>query len=295
MREQLLHPYDAYGSPIDASFRVETLDGGGTIFFASRGGTKGTAASRNSEYHVGLTTVLTRLKELEATITDILLDSAAARKHPPVERRLRFPPDIRLPIELADIEDVDALRRSVSEAQRDVLAAPGRDSKHGNRVRSIRILFSLAPDREPITTEQIAQFLVGDPATLPTPDPTELNQRSTSLRSRGRVSMPVGNQTPAVIDTPSAKRFCRLPSVVAYVLQRAAGKCELCENRAFVTDGGETYLEVHHVIQLAVGGPDTPRNAVALCPNCHRELHHGVDRARRITLLYERVPELLPA
>ncbi len=34
-------------------------------------------------------------------------------------------------------------------------------------------------------------------------------------------------------------------------------------------------LEVHHVIRLADGGSDTINNSVALCPNCHRELHFG--------------------
>ena len=38
---------------------------------------------------------------------------------------------------------------------------------------------------------------------------------------------------------------------------------------------GEPFLEVHHVIGLAEGGPDIVENAVALCPNCHREAHHG--------------------
>jgi 5-methylcytosine-specific restriction protein A len=29
---------------------------------------------------------------------------------------------------------------------------------------------------------------------------------------------------------------------------------------------------------LASGGPDTPENTAALCPNCHRSLHYGSDR-----------------
>ena len=32
-------------------------------------------------------------------------------------------------------------------------------------------------------------------------------------------------------------------------------------------------MEVHHIKQLAKGGEDTLRNAVALCPNCHRKMH----------------------
>lgn len=36
---------------------------------------------------------------------------------------------------------------------------------------------------------------------------------------------------------------------------------------------GSPYLEVHHKTPLAEDGEDTVENAIALCPNCHRELH----------------------
>ena len=35
------------------------------------------------------------------------------------------------------------------------------------------------------------------------------------------------------------------------------------------------YLEVHHIIRLADDGDDSVENAIALCPNCHREAHFG--------------------
>lgn len=70
--------------------------------------------------------------------------------------------------------------------------------------------------------------------------------------------------------------FERNPDVVAEVLARAKGRCERCLQPApFVRINGEPYLEVHHKIQLAAGGPDTVDNAVAICPNCHRECHFG--------------------
>jgi len=43
----------------------------------------------------------------------------------------------------------------------------------------------------------------------------------------------------------------------------------------FKKTDGDPYLEVHHIKQLAKGGPDTAMNAVALCPNCHKEAHYG--------------------
>lgn len=99
------------------------------------------------------------------------------------------------------------------------------------------------------------------------------------------------------IESPSAKRLARLrdaakrplrvkvstfvfvrnPDVVAEVLIRARGSCERCGATApfLRRRNGVPYLEVHHVTRLVDGGEDTVENAIALCPNCHRELHYG--------------------
>jgi 5-methylcytosine-specific restriction protein A len=71
--------------------------------------------------------------------------------------------------------------------------------------------------------------------------------------------------------------FVRNPDVIAEVLLRANGQCEECNKTApFVSKAtGELYLEVHHRKPLARGGDDTVANALALCPNCHREKHFG--------------------
>ena len=72
--------------------------------------------------------------------------------------------------------------------------------------------------------------------------------------------------------------YKRNPDVVVEVLKRANGICEHCKNKApFIKAKDNTpYLEVHHKIQLANGGDDTIENALALCPNCHREMHFGI-------------------
>lgn len=71
--------------------------------------------------------------------------------------------------------------------------------------------------------------------------------------------------------------FLRNADVVAEVLHRANGACERCKNPApfLRKKDGSPYLEVHHVQQLANDGEDTVDNAIALCPNCHREMHFG--------------------
>jgi 5-methylcytosine-specific restriction protein A len=71
--------------------------------------------------------------------------------------------------------------------------------------------------------------------------------------------------------------FARNPDVVAEVTMRAKGKCEGCKTKApfLRRKDGSPYLEVHHIKQLADDGEDTVKNAIALCPNCHREKHYG--------------------
>jgi len=80
--------------------------------------------------------------------------------------------------------------------------------------------------------------------------------------------------------------FNRNPHVVAAVLNRAKGKCEGCKSVApFERLSDRTpYLEVHHRIPLAEDGDDTIANAIALCPNCHREAHHGQLKARFLAM-----------
>ncbi len=82
--------------------------------------------------------------------------------------------------------------------------------------------------------------------------------------------------------------FERSNAVRVAVRHRAAGRCEVCRKRApFETADHVPFLEVHHLTWLADGGPDTVENAVAACPNCHRELHLGAsskaltEKARR--------------
>jgi 5-methylcytosine-specific restriction endonuclease McrA len=113
----------------------------------------------------------------------------------------------------------------------------------------------------------------------PTSDSAEYVIRADRLLRRGRIARPAGVLKPVAVQGATAL-FCRDPAVRAWVLHRADGRCELCGTLApFVTDRQARYLESHHVIMLAEGGPDTPDNTAALCPNCHRNLHYGSDRA----------------
>ena len=87
----------------------------------------------------------------------------------------------------------------------------------------------------------------------------------------------------------SGHAFVRSADVRTRVLQRAEGKCEWCAQTGFIMADGRVYLETHHVIPLAESGSDTEGNVAALCPNHHREAHHGANRSEMRKTLLERI------
>lgn len=112
-----------------------------------------------------------------------------------------------------------------------------------------------------------------------TPEVTVLATPATTLdeaRKRAIVACtgPAGQAGKAALQT----LYKRSTDIRDYVLQRAAGTCESCLATApFARVNGSPYLEVHHTTRLSDGGLDHPMYTAAVCPNCHREIHVGVN------------------
>lgn len=113
----------------------------------------------------------------------------------------------------------------------------------------------------------------------------DVYEQAFKLLGKGRIVKP--NGTLPVRVKREIETFARDLKVVAYVLQRAEGKCECCEKDApFKRPGnGQPFLEVHHIDLLADGGKDSAENAIAVCPNCHRFLHFGEVSEEHLTKL----------
>jgi 5-methylcytosine-specific restriction endonuclease McrA len=119
------------------------------------------------------------------------------------------------------------------------------------------------------------------------------HRRVSILRRKRITKVPIGQATPIVVET-TAKAYQRDLEVAAWLLQNARGKCEVCRRPApFIGDDGKPFLECHHVRPLADGGSDTPTNAVAICPNCHRRSHHGIDRKEFKARIYAKISRLV--
>lgn len=123
-------------------------------------------------------------------------------------------------------------------------------------------------------------------------------------RSNQRWRMPLDELREAASRTigraPSsyeAKRrsYERSEDLKVYVRRRADGTCEGCEQPApFVTERGRPYLEPHHTRRLSDGGPDDYHHVIALCPTCHRRVHHAVDGETYNDALKGKLLELEP-
>lgn len=87
----------------------------------------------------------------------------------------------------------------------------------------------------------------------------------------------------------SGQAYVRSSAVRSNVLLRAKGKCEWCGVSGFVMANGSIYIETHHVIPFSEGGFDIESNVAALCPNHHREAHHGKIRDEMGKELLERL------
>lgn len=73
--------------------------------------------------------------------------------------------------------------------------------------------------------------------------------------------------------------FYRSPVIVKEALKRANGICQECGDKyRFISKvTKEPYLEVHHKKPLSEGGSDTMDNVKAICANCHRKIHFGLE------------------
>tara|TARA_B110000977_G_scaffold195804_1_gene274948 strand:+ start:1220 stop:1507 length:288 start_codon:yes stop_codon:yes gene_type:complete len=81
--------------------------------------------------------------------------------------------------------------------------------------------------------------------------------------------------------------------VVEYALLRSAGSWESCgELGPFIgTSSKAPFLEVHNMTRLTDGGPDAPENVAAICPNCHKEIHHGMEGRTKNDQLIDKVAQ----
>ncbi|SEP19355.1 5-methylcytosine-specific restriction enzyme A [Halogranum amylolyticum] len=90
----------------------------------------------------------------------------------------------------------------------------------------------------------------------------------------------------------SGERYTRSDVVRAFAQRVADGVCHGCGTDApFMDSDDEPFLEVHHLHRRSDGGVDAPENVIAICPNCHREVHYGKHGERLNARLIKKATE----
>ena len=152
-----------------------------------------------------------------------------------------------------------------------LVAGYGWETGQGARAEDMLLIVTLVAARSPIDNA----IRRDSPRADSHENLKELRQRATDA-SRSKV--------PAHVTTSVYR--ARSDVVSEYARTRANGTCEMCGRSApFVMPDGDPYLEVHHILRVADDGPDDIFHVAAICPNCHREAHYGVDpRAFQVAL-----------
>jgi 5-methylcytosine-specific restriction protein A len=135
-----------------------------------------------------------------------------------------------------------------------------------------------APDRDAQPRKAIVFELVPVAEVEPAPpvDQDESDLKSKSLSELRAIALGAAATPKAPSKESQRTYYVRSVKVKAYVLKRANGCCEACKQAApFLRKDGTPYLEPHHIKRVADGGPDHPQSVGAVCPTCHRLIHHG--------------------
>lgn len=161
---------------LNATFSVGLSREAEFVLIESRG------PDRNIDYVAGLEAILRGLADLDASVEDILVDSAETRELP-IDRKRPTLHSQEYPFHLRTVTDLAALRREITGA----VAATGRTSVAavgGNPTKRLRIIFA---EPEELELFRIATFLAQNRGALVT--------RSKEFAFRPRSPTPGGGQT----------------------------------------------------------------------------------------------------
>ena len=154
-----------------------------------------------------------------------------------------------------------------------ILAAPRSHVEYVGPFFAAGWEYRSAPDRAGTMRRGIVFHLVPTAMTVPQSAGASVG----NLASLRQAALQAGTEAPEQGVSQAATTYVRRAAAVRdYALARAQGVCECCHQPApFTSAAGRPFLEVHHLDRLSDGGPDKLDAVAALCPNCHREMHHG--------------------
>lgn len=269
---------DNNGQELNAQFDIEIIDQQLGLILESRNGLK-----RNEDYNLALEMILERLKKSNIwSIRIRVVSTTMLKKVPkPLDRTIEINGESNISL---FNQDLNHLRKQIGSAISKVKVNKG--SKGGNPTKKIQLFadFLIKEDWMKIAQGKVLnnKTALGEVFSFKKYEEA-VNNYIQSPQSR----VPKGNPNPQRMKAAVSEVYERDAQVKAWILNNANGICECCKKVSpFISTNGIPYLEVHHLKQLAKGGSDTIENTVALCPNCHKEFHFGINKNRLLKAIY---------
>lgn len=273
------------GEKLNANFKVVTIDDQIGLTLESRNGLQ-----RNRDYNEALELILNRLKKAEINRISLKVVSATLLKHfpNPSDRTIKLNNKSEIFLEGKDIKK---LRKQIGSAASKLKV--DKTKKGGNPTKRIQIV------SEYLKRDEWTKIAFGYSINKEENNDAEFfNYHRFEEEVIEYLKKPIqkktkGNSKPQKKISTSQEIYERDSKVKAWILQNAKGKCECCKSESpFITSSGIPYLEVHHLKTLANGGSDTIENTIALCPNCHREFHYGINKEKKLAEMYNQIKRL---
>ena len=253
---------------LDSTYSIGTVSGVKGLILESWG-----PKDRNPEYAKALEVILSRLKDGGVPYINVYIVSKNLTRALPNLYDRAIIIDGSKEINLSNKEPRD-LRLAIGREVENLKENPTKFTKGGNRYKRILI-------HSPLISNQDWEAIASNSSQLniiaSTADEEKLDNIVRELL-KNKLTKPVGSDQPKQSNIATIV-YSRDPLVKAWVLQNANGTCEACSSPApFEKSDGAPYLEVHHIHLLSEGGSDTVNNTIAVCPNCHRNLHFGKNK-----------------
>jgi hypothetical protein len=260
MEVHLVRMLDGDGNEINAELSVEQDGTRLAIILESYSGGDSTRPPRNPQYRTALRTLIDRLRDLNATVMDALLDSGDTQRAgiPEADRRL-----IDAPVALSAVPDLQVFCRQLTNRQRYIARSPGKRGP-GNGTRRIRLRITAPgyPARDP---GRLASAIFRGSIYHSPEEPRELPDGQEY--SEGAVTRVTVNKYER---DKRARKAC---------LDHYGPRCQACGidfGEAYGTLG-EGFIHVHHIRELSTLGPryhiDPVSDMRPICPNCHAMVH----------------------
>lgn len=266
---------------LNANFKIVKIDNEIGLTLESRNG-----LHRNRDYNEALELILNRLRKKEINQITIKVVSATLLKHfpQPSDRLIKLDETSKINLEGVDLIK---LRQQIGSAVSKLKV--NKTKKGGNPTKRIQLI------SENLKEEDWRQIARGEMKYKDADffDYDKFEDEVVEYLKKPIKEIPNGNSKPRKKVSTSKDVYERDSKVKAWILQNAKGKCECCNSESpFITPNGTPYLEVHHLKTLANSGSDTIGNTVALCPNCHREFHFGINQEKILAKMYKQIKRL---